>query len=492
VPWVVWYETGTSGTAGLHGNELVFAAKGVADSAADGGFEWEAVGSQESAALDATNTCGASATDEAQCSLNSNPGVDAEDPRVAAGTMTPGTPTVPWVAWDETVGNVHQIFVSRLVGSGAAARFVLANGGAPISTGSNDSTRPDITFSGNTPYVSWREDIGGGVEHAFVGHFVNASSPTFVLDENDVPLTATAQADVREPISSSCTANPFNADGSACQGGAVGTPFFLSTNGTSPLGLFADAYQPGTPTTGAASAVTTASATVAGSIDPAGAPVSVSFQFGTTTAYGLMTSAQTLGPDDVADGFTAALPTLPASTTIHYRAVATTDFGTLVGADQTFVTASPTPTPQPTPAPTPQPTPKPTPRPAAGTASAGRATVSSTTVAVPVSCAGDTSCRVTLTLTVHETLQGRKIIGVTARRVVRRKHKLLLLGSSTTTVQAAHTAELRVTLNRTGRSLLSARHRLTPTLTVTQNINGKANRIARRTLKMKAPRARRR
>ena len=100
---------------------------------------------------------------------------------------------------------------------------------------SSDSTRADITFSGNTPYVTWRESVGG-VTTAFVGHFVNAANPTFVLDESDVPLTPTAQADVREPISSSCTANPFNADGAACQGGAVGTPFFLFTNGTSPRG----------------------------------------------------------------------------------------------------------------------------------------------------------------------------------------------------------------------------------------------------------------
>ncbi len=54
---------------------------------------------------------------------------------------------------------------------------MLANDGAPISTGANSSTRPDITFSGNTPYVTWREDIGGGVEKAFVGHFVNAGRP---------------------------------------------------------------------------------------------------------------------------------------------------------------------------------------------------------------------------------------------------------------------------------------------------------------------------
>ena len=42
------------------------------------------------------------------------------------------------------------------------------------------------------------------IEKAFVGHFVNPGNPTFVLDTSDVPLTPTAQADVREPISSSC------------------------------------------------------------------------------------------------------------------------------------------------------------------------------------------------------------------------------------------------------------------------------------------------
>ena len=67
--------------------------------------------------------------------------------------MNPANPTVPWIAWDETVGGVKQIFVSRLVGG---THFELANGGAPISMGTTDATRPDITFSGNTPYVTWR------------------------------------------------------------------------------------------------------------------------------------------------------------------------------------------------------------------------------------------------------------------------------------------------------------------------------------------------
>ncbi len=245
VPWVVWYETGPS-SLGLQNNELVFAAKGIADGVgANGGFHWVVVGSQATATLDRTSThgfggCASFASTEQQCSLNKNASADAEDPQVAAGTMTAGNPTVPWVAWDEVVGSVHQVFVARLVGTGAAARFQLANGGAPVSSGRNASIRPDITFSGHTPYVTWREAVGGAT-WGFAGHFVNAANPTFVLDANNVPLTPTSQADVREPISSSCTANPFNADGSTCQGGAVATPFFLFTYGRHPRSLFADA-----------------------------------------------------------------------------------------------------------------------------------------------------------------------------------------------------------------------------------------------------------
>ncbi|HZD99337.1 MAG TPA: hypothetical protein VE132_14375, partial [Micromonosporaceae bacterium] len=318
VPWVVWYEqnaTGTTGPNQLGGNEMVFAAKGVAPSATtpptgtvDGGFNYIAVGNNAQGVLDTTNTCGANLNNEHACALNLDPTKDAEDPRVAAGTMNPANPTVPWVTWDETVGSSHKIFVSRLVGAGAAARFQLVNGGQPISTGSGDATRPDITFSGNTPYVTWRQQVNG-VSEGFAGHFVNAANPTFVLDQSNIPLTPTGdgagQANVREPISSSCIATPFNADGKACQGSAIGTPFFLFTNGTSPLRLFSSAYAPDAPVTGTASGVTMSVATLNATDNPEGASVSASFQFGTTTAYGSSTAPQTLGPNNAATPFSA-------------------------------------------------------------------------------------------------------------------------------------------------------------------------------------------
>jgi hypothetical protein len=349
------------------------------------------------------------------------------------------------------------------VGTGAAAHFELTNNGAPISVGANPSTRADITFSRHTPYVSWREDTGGGVEKAFVGHFVNAANPTFVLDESDVPLAPTAQADVREPISSSCTANPFNQDGSVCQGSAIGTPSFLFTNANPTLSLFGDAYQPGTPVTGAATTVTGGAATLNGSVNPQGASVNVSFQFGATTAYGQSTAVQTLGADNASDAFSAALSGLAAGTTIHYRAVATTDFGTVVGADMTLKTAA---------------------KPTAGHASAGRVTVSGTTLTLPLTCRGSTSCRVSGSFMVIETLRGHKVIAVSARKA-KRTHKRVVVGTSAVNVGAGKHGTLRLKLNRTGRRLLSAFHRLTVGLTATQTRPGRHRVIVKRKVTFK-------
>ena len=460
VPWVVWYETGGAGTTGLAANDMVFAAKAESDTSAGvvGGFHWHVIGNSGNGILDAANSCAGSLGAEQACSLNSDPAKDAEDPRVAAGTMNPANATSPWVTWDETVGGVKQVFVSRFVTT-PSPHFQIVNGGNPISTAGVASTRPDITFSGNTPYVSWREETPAGTK-GFFGHFVNAASPTFVLDESDVPLTPTGtgpgKADVREPISSTCIATPFNLDGQACQGGAIGTPFFLFTNGTSPLGLFADAYQPDVPVTGSASGISTSAATLSGTVNPEGAAVKVHFDFGTTTAYGQSTPAQTIGVGNAPAAFNAALTGLSAGTTIHYRAVASSDFGTFAGADQTLTTSS---------AQTP---------PAIGTVTVGRAKVNGKVVAVRVTCTGTSGahCRVTLKLTARD-----------------RHHKLVGVGKATVTLAAGHARIVRISLNRAGRNLLATRHTLKVKLAVIEATgNGHTTTVSSQTVTFKAHR----
>ena len=487
VPWVVWYEqnpTQTTAPNKLGDNEMVFAAKGVAPSATtppagtvDGGFNWIAVGNNAQAVLDTTNRCGANLDNEHACALNLDPTKDAEDPRVAAGTMNPANPTVPWVVWDEGAGTSHKIFVSRLVGAGAAARFQLVNGGQPISTGSGDATHPDITFSGNTPYVTWRQQVNG-VSEGFAGHFVNAANPTFVLDQSNIPLTPTGDgagmANVREPISSSCIATPFNADGQACQGSAVGTPFELFTDDTNPLRLFSSAYAPDAPVTGTASGVSTSAATLNATDNLEGASVSASFQFGATTAYGGSTAAQKLGPNNAATPFSAQLTGLAAGTTIHYRAVVTSDFGTFVGADQTLTTAS---TPPPPPA-------------GSGHASIGHVKVSGNTASVPVNCSGSTgqTCNLALTMTVTETLNGHKVIALTSRKQAHTHREVIGVGSAHVTLTAGQTRVVRITLNRTGKALLAKHHTLKVSLRVAQTLaNHHTVTVASRTLTFKAP-----
>jgi hypothetical protein len=148
VGWTVWYEKDPS-NIGLRNNEQVFAAKIVKDANADGGFHWQAVGNGTKDQVNVLDTSGkgfgacAESTDaEDACSLNKLAGNDAEDPRVATGTLTPGGVTVPWVTWSEDVGGHHAIFVSRLVDGN---HFELFNGGNPVSGADEDAGTPDIT-----------------------------------------------------------------------------------------------------------------------------------------------------------------------------------------------------------------------------------------------------------------------------------------------------------------------------------------------------------
>jgi hypothetical protein len=249
VAWVVWYEEGTS-KLGLRNNEQVFAAKIVANANADGGGAWQAVGRGTAGLTETLNTsgangfgdCSSSKSNEDACSLNKVATNDAEDARVAAGTLVPGNPTVPWVVWSESIGHgKHAIFISRLVNKD---HFELFNAGQPISNITRNASFPDIEFVGNEPSVSWVEDFPGGVHRLFVGHFTGgATAPKFHLDTPvgvlQLPKTTIASTtNARQPIASTCQANPFTADGSSCPGGSK-FAFFSFTTSASPRKILA-------------------------------------------------------------------------------------------------------------------------------------------------------------------------------------------------------------------------------------------------------------
>src|SRR6185312_8011558 len=123
----------------------------------------------------------------------------------------------------------------------------------------------------------------------------------------------------RAPIASVCPA------ATACAG--VGTPFLLQP--TDDGRVLGHAYGVGDVVTGEADG-----GHVTATADGGGAPLVAHFEYGPTIGYGSATPPVRLMPGTTA--FAADLTGLTPGTTIHYRAVARTDFGTVAGEDRTL------------------------------------------------------------------------------------------------------------------------------------------------------------
>src|SRR6266508_1132554 len=93
--------------------------------------------------------------------------------------------------------------------------------------------------------------------------------------------------------------------------------------------------------TNLASYIASFSARLNGSVDPHGLTTTVYFQYGTTTSYGL-TSAIQSKTGNTYQNVAATIGGLTASTTYHFRIVATNSSGTRYGSDRTFTTLSAT------------------------------------------------------------------------------------------------------------------------------------------------------
>jgi hypothetical protein len=92
--------------------------------------------------------------------------------------------------------------------------------------------------------------------------------------------------------------------------------------------------------TGAAKDVGQTQATLTAKVTPRGSATSVRFDLGTGTAYGLQSASKDIGSGT--DAVTVEIPvqSLAANTTYHFRVVATSDGGTVQGADATLKTAT--------------------------------------------------------------------------------------------------------------------------------------------------------
>jgi hypothetical protein len=97
---------------------------------------------------------------------------------------------------------------------------------------------------------------------------------------------------------------------------------------------------PANPAMVSASSVSAAGATLNAAVDPEGIDTTVSFQYGTSTAYGSMTATQDIGSGNSPYSYSPTLTGLQPGTTYDYRLVTVTNGVTTYYANQTFTTAS--------------------------------------------------------------------------------------------------------------------------------------------------------
>jgi hypothetical protein len=92
--------------------------------------------------------------------------------------------------------------------------------------------------------------------------------------------------------------------------------------------------------TGAATDVGQTQATLVAKVTPRGSATSVRFDLGTGPSYGLQSSSKDVGAGTDAVSVEIPVQGLTANTTYHFRVVATSDGGTVQGADATLKTAA--------------------------------------------------------------------------------------------------------------------------------------------------------
>jgi hypothetical protein len=125
--------------------------------------------------------------------------------------------------------------------------------------------------------------------------------------------------------------------------GPDGNLWFTDTGTKAAIGKVALQLAPAA-TTGAATAVTSSSATVSGLVNPLAAATSVVFRYGTTPAYGSTVAAGSLAASGKRSTVIAALAGLPPGSVVYYQVVATNAFGTTSGEGRTFTTVAVAPT----------------------------------------------------------------------------------------------------------------------------------------------------
>ena len=99
-------------------------------------------------------------------------------------------------------------------------------------------------------------------------------------------------------------------------------------------------FPPPTATTGSATSISTAGATLNGTVNDNGVTTTMSFDYGTTTGYGTHASAGTLGAGTGSTATALSVSGLSCNTLYHFRMNGVSGAGTTNGSDASFTTSA--------------------------------------------------------------------------------------------------------------------------------------------------------
>jgi hypothetical protein len=220
-------------------------------------------------------------------------------------------------------------------------------------------------------------------------------------------------------------------------------------------GCDAGAYEVAPPgvATAAAAATGTGQGVVTATIAPNLRDTTVVVRYGLTAAFGSTTPARDVGAGNGPVAFSASLGGLEPGHTYHAEIVASNADGTTSGSDLTFTT------------------------PRAVSAALGTRILDGDVLLATITCSagnhGDV-CRGPVTLTAHQTTQGKKVVAVAATtkkgkgkgKKPKGTTKRITLATTKYSIQTGHKKTLRLALNATGSRLLDRFYTLPATLSI--------------------------
>ena len=273
-------------------------------------------------------------------------------------STTSGSPGQPNGIWDSGIRNQGATFTRTFNSAGTFPYYCVPHGGCCIMVGTvvvvNASPTPTptpTTYSYTrcppatpTPVVTTNPATKVAAFSATLNGSVNPRGATTMV-YFQYGLTTSYGSNTPMQTQNGNTLRPVSANIAGLLANRTYHFRIVAHNngGTSfgPDRIFTTLTATGPPvvTTNPATLIASFSATLNGSLNPHGLTTTVSFQYGTTTAYGSTTPMQTQTGSTYRD-IAANISGLSPNTLYHFRIVATNSAGTRFGGDRTFTTLS--------------------------------------------------------------------------------------------------------------------------------------------------------